>query len=60
VFVGIEAMFEFDGKWYGFGDDGAKIVKVTESRNWVKKPMYGGSEKVRDQLMQELGASFRD
>jgi hypothetical protein len=60
VFIGIEAMFEFEGKLYGFGDSGAKIEKATKGGIWSQTPMYGGSEKVRAQLMQELGASFED
>jgi hypothetical protein len=60
VFTSIEAMIEFDGKLYGFGDDGARVRKATKGGRWSQKPMYGGSEKVRAQLMQELGASFED
>ena len=63
---GIEAMLEIDGKWYGMGDDGVTISKVTKEQfprmltddlANLRLSMYGGTEKVLVQVREELGLS---
>jgi hypothetical protein len=59
-------MLEIDGKWYGMGDDGVTISKVTKEQfprmltddlANLRLSMYGGTEKVLVQVREELGLS---